>query len=227
VIVYLFDLDGTLCDTGGAGRRSMERAFDARYGTKEPMRGFGFGGLTDRLIARTALERFGAEASDRAIDELLSTYLEFLPDELERTQGYVVFPGVVRVLESLAGARGVAIGLGTGNVEPGARLKLGRGGLNAHFAFGGFGSDHEDRAELLRRGMERGAEKLGASPADVRTIVVGDTPRDVSAGHAIGAYVVAVTTGWTKADELARAGADLVLADLTLFDHDAVLSKMG
>jgi phosphoglycolate phosphatase len=226
VIVYLFDLDGTLCDTGGAGRRSMERAFEAKYGTREPMRGFAFGGMTDRLIARTALESFGAEARGAAIDELLATYLGFLPDELERTPGYVVYPGVERALESLA-TPNVAIGLGTGNVEPGARLKLERGGLNRYFTFGGFGSDHEDRAELLRRGMERGAAQLGATPTDVRTIVIGDTPRDVSAGHAIGAFVIAVATGWTSADELSEAGADLVLRDLTSFSHRDLVAALA
>ena len=218
-VVALFDIDGTLVDTRGAGRRAMEQAFERIVGDPEPLRRFRFAGMTDRAIVRSGLRGAGHHAPDRLIDAVLSAYVAMLPDELQKSAGYVVHPGVRELCARLDAIESVALGLGTGNVEPGARAKLAVGELNALFGFGGFGSDHEDRAELLSVGATRGAERLGRSwPSssdgdDLRVVVIGDTPKDVAAAERIGACSIAVGTGGYEADAL--DGADLFVDDLT------------
>jgi phosphoglycolate phosphatase len=202
--VYLFDIDGTLV-TGGGGRRAIERALALVIGAAEARTSFSFGGMTDRAIARRALAEIGAEPSDDAIGLLLEHYLAFLHDELEAAP-CATPAGALAAVERAASFEGVALGLGTGNVERGARAKLARVGLADRFAFGGFGCDHEERAELLRVGAARGAARLGHAPAACRVVVVGDTPLDVAAAHAIGAECVAVATGSYGRADLAACG---------------------
>ena len=213
--VYLFDIDGTLLSTGGAGRRAMEAAFAALTGNKDACAAFSFAGMTDRAIARAGFLAVGESATAERIDALIAAYLQSLHGEIGTSDGYRVLPGVTQVVAQLRQRAGCAIGLGTGNVRPGATVKLQRGGLAEHFDFGGFGCDHEDRAELLRIGAERGAARLGHDPARCRVIVIGDTVRDVRAALAIGAACVAVGTSGTALDELRTAGATAVHADLT------------
>ena len=171
--VYLYDIDGTLISSGGAGRRAVEGAFAERHGRADACRGFSFAGMTDRAIARRALVGLGfsetGAATEAAIGALLDTYLALLEVEVDKAGDYRVHDGISASLEALSAreAQGAAaIGLGTGNVERGARLKLARVGLAERFAFGGFGCDAEDRAELLATGAERGAERLGRSRAE-------------------------------------------------------------
>lgn len=214
--VLLFDIDGTLVDCGGAGRRAMERGFADRVGRSDVL-DFGFGGMTDRAIARQGLRAAGLEPAQGDIDALVERYLVHLEVELARAEGFRVLAGVTAMLDSLdasAARAEVAVGLGTGNVAAGAELKLARGGLSRRFGFGGYGCDAEDRAALLRQGAERGAARLGRALDAVEIVVVGDTPRDVHAGQAIGARVLAVSTGRFDAAALRAAGADEVLASL-------------
>lgn len=213
--VVLFDIDGTLVLTGGAGRRAMRRAFEGVVGRADMLDTFSFGGMTDFLIVRTAFERGGVPWSEALRDEVLETYLAHLADELPRATGYEVMPGVRPLLEALRGESHLVLGLGTGNIEPGGRMKLEPAGLNAYFAFGGFGSDAEDRAELLLRGAERGAALAGAPREACKVVVVGDTTRDITAARAIGATCVAVATGGVAEAELRAAGADVTVTDLT------------
>ncbi len=208
--VFLFDVDGTLV-TGGGGRRAMERALALAVGAPSARASFSFGGMTDRAIARRALAELGAETGGDAIDRLLERYLSFLHEDLEGARPPCAVPaGALAALELAASHEGAAIGLGTGNVERGARAKLARVGLEGRFAFGGFGCDHEERAELLRVGAGRGAARLGVAPAACRVVVVGDTPLDVAAAHAIGAECVAVATGSYGRAELAACGPAFV-----------------
>lgn len=192
--VLLFDIDGTLLETGGAGRRSMERAFDRCHARRDACASISFGGMTDRAICRAGLTAIGAPITDEAIDALIAAYLEALADELAKTTSARVYEGVHAALDAAREA-GAAIGLGTGNVEAGARQKLGRVGLADRFAFGGFGCDHELRSALLDVGAERGARLLGAPRAACRVVVIGDTPKDIAAAQAIGAECIAVATG--------------------------------
>lgn len=220
--VLLFDIDGTLLLTGGAGRRAFARAFTEVTGRADACSHFSFAGMTDRAIARQGLVAVGREPDAATVEMLFEHYLAALLDELARTPQYTIMPGVQPLLAELLRHRHVAIGLGTGNLRLGAQAKLRHGGLWDHFTFGGFGCDHEERGELLRRGAERGAATLGLPLSDCRIVVIGDTVRDVSAAHAIGATCVAVETGGVASDVLLSAGAHVAYRDLTqrgVLDH--------
>ncbi len=211
--VLLFDIDGTLVSSGGAGRRAMERAMLAITGRDDTC-GFGFSGMTDRAIARQALRGAGHEDTEAAIDGVLDAYLEILAVEVPRSTDFKALPGVVAVVEAARQSAGVAVGLGTGNVRRGASIKLRRVDLERCFDFGGFGCDHEERARLLAAGAERGAERLGKALAQCRVVVIGDTPKDVAAALAIGAECVGVATGRFDVASLAAAGATHSFATL-------------
>jgi phosphoglycolate phosphatase len=205
--ILLFDIDGTLITSGGVGRRSIERTFRERY-QRDDACNFPFDGLTDRKIARLGLTAIGQTATENAIDELLEAYLDVLRVEVAKADAktYRLHEGMREAILA-ARARGHAIGLGTGNVIEGARIKLGKVGVFEEFAFGGFGSDAEDRTELIRRGAERGAEHAGAPLAACRVVVIGDTPKDVAAAKGIGAECIGVGTGRYTRASLLEVGA--------------------
>jgi len=215
--VYLFDIDGTLISSGGAGRRAMERAFAELTGRGDACQGFTMAGMTDRAIVRAGLVAIGQDAGEAAVERLLQSYLGHLPGEVTaaRDAEYRLHRGVLAALDAVRVRPGSAVGLGTGNVEQGARIKLARVGIADRFGFGGFGCDHEDRAELIAVGAARGRRQLGAPTAEILVVVIGDTPRDVRAAHANGAECIAVATGQFSLAELREAGADHAFADLT------------
>lgn len=213
--VLLFDIDGTLLLTGGAGRRAFRRAFAEVTGRADACEGFSFGGMTDRAIVRQALTALGRELDEAVVEQLFASYLAALQDELARTTSYTIMPGVAPLLTELAQHAHLAIGLGTGNLKRGAEVKLRHGALWDAFAFGGFGCDHEQRGELLRRGAERGAALLRQPLEACRVVVIGDTVRDVDAAHAIGASCIGVETGGVDAATLRNAGAHSTYRDLT------------
>ncbi len=194
----------------------MNRAFGELHGRPDAPAHITLDGMTDRLIVRQGLEGIGVEASEAAIDQLLSTYLGVLGEECARVEPerYRVHRGMREAIAA-ATESGAAIGLGTGNVREGARIKLERVELHAHFAFGGFGCDAEDRTQLIRIGAERGAAALGKERPACRVVVIGDTPRDVAAAAAIGAGCIAVATGRLSISELRASGADHAFGDLS------------
>jgi len=214
--ITLFDIDGTLIVTGGTGRRSVNRAFGKLYGRPDACDSFGFDGMTDRLIGRTALQAIGVEPSEQAIDAFIAEYLLALADEVSRSErtSFRLLPGMQAAIDAALEAR-MAVGLGTGNVREGARIKLERVGVHHHFGFGGYGCDAEVRSEVIRLGAERGAAKLGLPLAQCRVVVIGDTPRDVEAAHAIGAECIGVGTGRYSVEQLVEAGADHAFSDFT------------
>jgi phosphoglycolate phosphatase len=214
--VALFDIDGTLIVTGGTGRRSVNRAFGKLHGRADACDSFGFDGMTDRLIARTGLEAIGVEATPEAIDAWLAEYLLALADEVARADGsrFRLLPGMQRAIDVALDA-GMAVGLGTGNVREGARIKLERVGVHHHFRFGGFGCDAEARPEVIRLGAERGATQLGLPLTECRVVVIGDTPRDVHAAASIGAECIAVATGTYSVEQLQACGARHTFADFS------------
>ncbi|HOX42714.1 MAG TPA: haloacid dehalogenase-like hydrolase [Myxococcota bacterium] len=212
--LWLFDIDGTLMLSGGAGLRALERAFLELYDLPDAMRGVECDGMTDPAIVRKVLQPRGLD-TDTNIGRTLEAYLAHLDRTLaEVRDGVRVLPGVRDCLRFLAARPEVCLGLATGNVEPGARLKLEAVGLLPHFPFGGFGSDAEPRAELVKLAMLRGRlrTRQPAAPA----VVLGDTPRDVLAAHAAGALAVGVAAAGYPAAALVQAGADLVLDSLAL-----------
>jgi phosphoglycolate phosphatase-like HAD superfamily hydrolase len=218
--VLLFDVDGTLIYGGGAGRRAITRVFAERYGLPRLFDEVRFHGMTDRAIVRGALERGGLHCDEATIDELCAAYLVVLADEVPRSSGFKIYPGVPELLARLGEHDGIAVGLGTGNLREGARIKLEHARLMHHFKFGGYGCDDEDRASLIRRGAERGASQLGVPLDACRIVVIGDTPRDIEAARAIGADAVIVETGGFESPELRARGADHVFATLA---EDGVL----
>ena len=213
--ILLFDIDGTLVTTGGVGRKALERAFERAHGRLDACSHFRMDGMTDRAIVRLGLKAVGRPASEADIDELLPIYLALLEEEVAGADSarYRVHPGMVRAIEA-GHSHGMAVGLGTGNVREGARVKLDRVDLYRHFGFGGFGCDHEERPLLIRRGAERGAEQLKVPLSECRVVVVGDTPKDVEAARELGASCVGVGTGNFTAAQLLEAGASAAFDNL-------------
>ena len=223
--VLLFDIDGTLVTTGGAGRRSMELAFLELHGRRDACDSFSMSGMTDRAIVRKALELIGVSPSPDAISAVIDSYLAHLAQEVPRVQerDYRLHPGMREAVDAALSRQGVAVGLGTGNVREGARIKLERVRIHDRFSFGGFGCDHEDRVELIRHGAQRGATQLGVPLVECRVVVIGDTPKDVSAAKGIGATCIGVGTGNFTPAALLACGADYAFPDLTAREALAAL----
>ncbi len=223
--VLLFDIDGTLVTTGGAGRRSMERAFERLHGRRDACDSFSMSGMTDRAIVRKALEILGAPTSPEAITAVIDAYLAALAEEVPRVddRDYRLHPGMREAVNAAHERKGFAVGLGTGNVREGARIKLERVRIHDRFSFGGFGCDSEDRVELIRHGARSGAAQLGVPVEECRVVVIGDTPKDVAAAQGIGATCIGVGTGNFTPEALLASGADHAFPDLTASEALAVL----
>jgi phosphoglycolate phosphatase-like HAD superfamily hydrolase len=227
VKLLLFDIDGTLVLTGGAGRRALNRAFCQVVGIVNALDGMRLNGKTDPAIVREVFAaRAGSTGGFESLDHILAAYVEFLLQEVEQSPHYKILPGVLAFLHEFHGCADLAIGLATGNVERGARIKLSRGGLNPFFAFGGFGSDAENRTELVRRAAENGMRHVGAAIDPGDTFVIGDTPRDIDAGREAGFQTVGVATSDFSTDDLHAAGADVVLSDFER-DRETFLRTIG
>jgi phosphoglycolate phosphatase len=210
----LFDIDGTLVDTGGAGGESWRRAFKELYGIDVDVKLFSEVGQTDPEVARLAFAgAIGREPEPEELARLMAVRLEHMAGAVADSKGYRVLPGVPQTLERLA-RDGYLLGLTTGNVEAAAHAKLTRGDLVSYFSFGGYGSDSPDRGELTRVAIGRAETLLGQELAREQVQVVGDTPRDVDAAHAADVVAVGVATGAYSEAELRDAGADHVLATL-------------
>jgi phosphoglycolate phosphatase-like HAD superfamily hydrolase len=213
-VAVLFDIDGTLITTGGAGAVAWRRAFDDLYGIPADIGASSDAGMTDPEVGlRTFVDALGREPSNGELERVMERRLAYLPWAVAQSEGYRVLAGVESLLPRLAGS-GYLLGLTTGGVEPAARVKLARAGLNRWFDFGGFGSDSTDRTELTRRAVERAFLRYGGSLDPSRCLVVGDTPLDISAAHGAGAVAVGVATGHFSAAQLHDAGADHVLTTL-------------
>jgi phosphoglycolate phosphatase len=207
----LFDIDGTLITTGGAGGEAWRRAFQELHDVDVDIRVVTESGMTDPEVGLAALRTvLGRGPEKRELSLVMARYLRHLPDAVRESTGYRVMAGIEPLLERLVDA-GMLLGLVTGNVEAAAHVKLSRAGLNRFFCFGGYGSDASDRTELTRRGIERAAMVSGGMVEPAECVGVGDTPRDVAAGHGAGIRVVGVATGNYGIDALRDAGADWAL----------------
>ena len=210
--VCLFDIDGTLLKSGGAGKAAIESALTDQFNVS--IRGeVPYSGRTDRAIARDLFRLHDVEENDRNWRALIDAYLARLPGCLASHAGHAL-PGVKELLDQLRDAD-VVLGLLTGNVREGARLKLSHFELFDYFAFGGFGDHHLDRDDVARESLAAVKQHLNGSVTLDEIWVIGDTPLDVSCARAIGARVAAVATGWHSADELRAARPDVLLPDLT------------
>lgn len=210
----LFDVDGTLISTGGAGARSWRHAFDELHGIPADIGEFSDAGMTDPVVARlTFTAAVGHDPSPTELATVMAAYLDRLPYEVEHSEGYRVLDGAEELLRRL-GRDGILLGVTSGAVEAAAHIKLARAGFNRYFPFGGYGSDSADRIELTRRALERGGTLLGEQLDPAHVFVVGDTPKDVEAAHGAGCRAVATATGHYGREELAASGAEYVLASL-------------
>jgi len=213
--LVLFDIDGTLV-RGGPAKTAFVRAMDETYGTSENADKVLFAGKTDPQIAREILVGAGRDHAtiDERLPALWERYLGHLEEALP-TNPMTVLPGVRLLLDALADAPDVGVGLVTGNIVGGARLKLGSARLWERFGVGGYGSDHEERDELPAIALSRAREHWGRAIDADQAVIVGDTPRDVACGRAAGMRTVAVATGMFSTHELLATGADHVVEDFS------------
>ncbi len=213
----MFDIDGTLVKAGGAGRKALDRACRKLYGKSRVCELFSLAGRTDSYNFKMAHWRStGRRPKANEVRKLQDKYLELLPRYVQasvRLGTYEIPVGLRRLLRRLHRERGVLLGLGTGNIEPAARLKLSPTGLNGYFRVGGFGSDAEHRHTLLKKARRRAEGLLGRAIAAKDVFVVGDTPFDVRAGRRAGFKTVAVATGYAALGDLERSGPDHLARD--------------
>jgi phosphoglycolate phosphatase len=211
--LWLFDIDGTLVDTGGAGMRSLQEAAEELFGGQGPQ--LDLAGSTDLGVVAGIFDHFGLACGPREIEAFFAIYLRRLDWNLARG-GFPgrVLPGVVELLDELAGLPGITVGLLTGNIAGGAAAKMRHFGLDRHFPFGAYGCDHADRNLLGPIALERAARHAGKAFLPDQTVVIGDTPKDIACARAMGAPCVAVATGRFTVEELRVAGADRVVATL-------------
>ncbi|MEY2565143.1 MAG: phosphoglycolate phosphatase [Verrucomicrobiota bacterium] len=212
--LLLWDIDGTLISTGAAGQRAIALATAQRFGGEGSLDGVEIAGRTDAVIAHQILEKYGEPITDEKVTTFLDLYLELLEQELPRSQGQVM-PGVLQLLQRLEQQPDTTLGLLTGNLRRGAKLKLEYYGLWRFFAFGAFADDHHDRNELGAFALTRAKEDTGIKFDATRVDVIGDTGHDVACGKAFGARTVAVATGSWPREKLAESQPDFLFDDLS------------
>ena len=213
-IAVLFDIDGTLVDTGGAGAASWRLAFEELYGIEADIGKFTDVGMTDPDVGRLTFEAVLDRKPERKeFARLLERRLHYLQQTVAESPGYRILPGAEHLLLRLI-EDGHLLGLVTGNLEAAAHIKLHRAHLNRFFSFGGYGSDASDRGELTRIALRRAAFVFGEEVAAENAIAVGDTPLDVTGAHAAGIACVGVGSHHYTVDQLRAAGADYAIASL-------------
>jgi phosphoglycolate phosphatase len=214
ILAVLFDIDGTLLSSGGAGAASWRLAFDDLYGIPADIGKFTDAGMTEPEVGRLTFEKvIGHAPSRRELARLMSKRLHYLLQTVAESKHFMVLPGVRETLDRLS-EEGYLLGITTGGVEAAAHIKLGRAKLNHYFCFGGYGSDSANRTTLTRKALERASHLLGEPLDPQEALVVGDTPLDVDAAHGAGAVAVGVASGHFTTGELRDAGADYVLGSL-------------
>jgi len=210
----LFDIDGTLIDPGGAGRRSLSKSFYQMFSIRDAFAGIKLAGKTDIQIMKEGLSLHRLTSGDGILASIVSQYIKNLRIEINNKKKHIK-PGVIELLNALNTMDGYWLGLLTGNIEQGAQIKLGAFDLNKYFPVGAFGDDNEDRNRLLPVAIEklRIMKNIDINYSDC--IVIGDTPMDVQCSKPFGASSIAVSTGPYSYESLLETGADYVLRDLT------------
>jgi phosphoglycolate phosphatase-like HAD superfamily hydrolase len=215
--LVLFDVDGTLLLSGGAGVRAMTLAFERVFGVADAFEGIPIAGYTDTFLVSRALTRAALPDTVAAHASFRTAYLELLPDEIVKpgTGRKGLMPGVRELLDELSADPAMHFALLTGNYEAAAFIKLAHFGVGAYFSWGAFGEDSPHRAELAQLALRRAAARTVPASACDNAVVIGDTPHDVACARAIGARVLAVATGGYSVEQLAASGADAIVDDLT------------
>jgi len=215
VRLVLFDVDGTLIHTRGAGVKAFARTLTSEFGQVNGTERIKFGGRTDPSLIREAFGYCGIAPTEENFRRFFDAYVFWLDHLLANTAQGGACPGVWRLLDDLqALPQPPVAGLLTGNLRLGAEIKLRRYGLWERFAVGAFGDDHEDRNQIAAIARQRGSRLLGEALRGEQILVVGDTPRDIECGRAIGAKVLAVATGGASSEYLRAHKPDWVVEDL-------------
>lgn len=220
----LFDIDGTLLDSGGAGMKSLAKAFSDIYGIENAFAGISMAGKTDPHILKEALEKFELSHADGTMPRLTEAYLKHLGIEIQNDRRYMM-PGVKSLLDELSGHPDFCMGLLTGNIKQGALIKLEAFAINGYFGIGAFGDDNEDRNKLLPIALKRAREQYNLSASYEDCVIIGDTPMDVQCAKPYGATCIAVATGPYSRENLRAAGAHHVLHNLS--DTDSILCLLN
>jgi phosphoglycolate phosphatase-like HAD superfamily hydrolase len=226
VKLVLFDIDGTLITSRGAGRRAMRAALERVFGAAGGIDHYDLRGRTDTRIVHDVMGALGWEPEKvkERLDEFFEAYLAGLASEIGDGRHVVTLPGVASVVQRLGDSAGALLGLVTGNIEEGARIKLMPTGLWPRFRVGAYGSDHMDRRRLPSLAARRAQALLGHAFGSADVVVVGDTPHDIDCARAFGAVAIAVTTGQYTRDELLAERPDHLFDDLR--DVDRVLATI-
>jgi phosphoglycolate phosphatase len=212
-LLLLWDIDGTLLSSSGAGLRALRSALQSTFSISGSLDGIEFAGRTDPWIIRQIFQKFDLPLDDATYRRYFDAYIGFLPGEMQQGTARVL-PGVRERLAEAAARPHVTQGLLTGNQRQGARVKLEHHGLWDHFPFGAFADDHEIRNELGPHALRRAKEHRGYSFSPHRTWIIGDTPHDIACGRAIGARTLAVATGHCEPEVLRSHQPDGMLTDL-------------
>jgi phosphoglycolate phosphatase len=221
--LVLFDIDGTLLHTGGAGIKAFGRAFASEFGIEDGAAGLKFAGRTDVALARAVFTTHSIEPSPENFNRFFAVYLSFLRQFIVDCAGGPC-PGVLEFQEALAARPAPPLlGLLTGNIKQGAQVKLERFQLWEKFSFGAFADDHEDRDQIAAVAHQRGSQRLGGALRGDEVLVIGDTPLDIRCGRAIGARVLAVASGGATLEELRPHRPDWAVADLSQISVAQVL----
>jgi phosphoglycolate phosphatase len=216
--LLLWDIDGTLINTGAAGQHALVRATIQRFGGNGDLNGVEIAGRTDTSIAHQILEKYGGPVTNENVRTFLNLYLDLLVEELPRRDGCVL-PGVRELLETSSRQEHTTLGLLTGNLRRGAQLKLDYYKLWHFFPFGAFADDHHDRNALGPCALDRAVTKTAINFAPGQVDVIGDTGHDIACGKAFGARTIAVATGSWPRERLAEHGPDFLFDDLANVDE--------
>jgi phosphoglycolate phosphatase-like HAD superfamily hydrolase len=212
--LVLFDIDGTLIDPGGAGTRAVSRVFEDMFSVRHAFEGIPMDGKTDLQIIGEGLGAHRLHSADRLMASILERYVENLKNEIRNPGGHLK-AGARDLLDTMAAHGNVRLGLLTGNIERGARIKLEAFGLDSYFSGGAFGDDSERRDGLLPIALERFRAMTGRNFEYGDCIVIGDTPMDVACSKPFGATCIAVSTGSYSREELLETDADHVVQNLS------------
>jgi phosphoglycolate phosphatase len=213
--LILFDIDGTLIDSGGAGIAALNEALEELAGIKDGFKDIDCTGKTDLQILKEACAKWRIKSHNGLISEFVGRYLVHLESHVRVRNGGHVKAGILDLLEQLESKTNYTLGLLTGNIQEGARLKLEPHSLNEYFSFGAFGDDSEDRNQLLPIAVTRHFQSTNFAIGFSRCLIIGDTPRDVECARIHGAPCLAVATGKYSVTELETSGANLAVADLS------------
>jgi phosphoglycolate phosphatase-like HAD superfamily hydrolase len=222
--LLLFDIDGTLIDSRGAGIRSLKRVLERQFGLIDDLSGVEIAGNTDTGIVHQILRKQNIAVTEENTAAFLELYLQFLAGELPQRQGRLL-PGVAELLSHLAARPQNVLALLTGNLRRGAQLKLVHYGIWDFFEFGAFADDHHDRNYLGPFAQERARAAHSIDFAAANIDVIGDTPHDIACGKAIGARTIAVATGTFSCDQLSAHQPDFILADFS--EVEKVMAELG